>query len=71
MSAVNTSKNSAVHIACLNGNPQILEYLLSQMEDDMEIAELTNAQLQVGFYKLGFTSYKLGVKVISTVLARF
>ncbi len=46
-SSVNAAKNSAIHIACLNGNHQILEYLLSQMDDEMEISELRNMQLQV------------------------
>ena len=45
--SVNTAKNTAIHIACLNGNHSILEYLLTQLEDETELTELRNAQLQV------------------------
>ena len=46
LTSVNNARNSAFHIACLNGNHQILEFLSAQ-EIFSEIWELRNSYLQV------------------------
>jgi len=65
LSSVNNARNSAFHIACHNGNHQILEFLLTQ-EYDTDIYDLRNSHHQVTSFRSRVT--RLGENYVIRLL---